>query len=165
MDGGLRRGYGLAMDGEPHDEADPAAAIDLGPLPALVGYALRRAQLVVFADFHRAFTHLRLGPAQYGVLLLLRHNPGIRASAVAAALGIQRANFTALLARLEQSGFVERRAVPRDRRAAALHLSAAGSALLVEADRAQERHERRLRRHLSDADVQRLMELLGRIRM
>ena len=121
---------------------DPASGrLDLGPLPSLVGYALRRAQLAVFADFYQEFAALGLRPAQFSVLVVLRHNPGARASQVAEALGIQRANFTSMLRGLQERALVERRAAADDSRAVALHLSAAGNGLLDQAEAALARHE------------------------
>src|SRR4051794_16836926 len=34
---------------------DGGAVVDLGPLTGMLGYALRRAQIAVFQDFHRRF--------------------------------------------------------------------------------------------------------------
>ena len=126
----------------------PDDTLDLGPLPSLVGYRLRRAQLAVFADFQRVFAPLGLRPAMLSVLLVLRHNPGVRASQVAETLGIQRTNFTVLLAELEGAGWVVRGPDARDRRAVALQLTEPGAALLVEADAALERHEAHWRARL-----------------
>ena len=56
------------------------AKLDLGPLPHLLGYALRRAQIAVFADFIAAFEPLGLRPAQFSVLLLIDINPGCKQS-------------------------------------------------------------------------------------
>ena len=149
--------------GDDPTPTDAAAALDLGPLPSLVGYALRRAQIAVFTDFHRVCDPLGLRPAQYSVLLLLRHNPGVRASRLADALGIQRTNFTTLLAGLEAAGLVGRSTDPHDRRAAALELSPAGAELLAQADRLLAKHEQRFRRRLGAADHARLLDLLARI--
>src|SRR5581483_1006523 len=70
-----------------------AKAADVGPLAANVRYLLRRAQLAVFDELIQALAPLGLRPAQYGVLILLKHAPGLKQTDVAGALGIQRANF------------------------------------------------------------------------
>ena len=140
-----------------------AGRLELGALPSLVGYALRRAQLAVFADFHEEVAPLGLRPAQYSVLLVLRANPGARASQVADGLGIQRANFAPMLAALELSGHVERRADQADRRVSALHLTPPGEALLCRADAAVARHNDRWRGRLGDADYAALLGLLHRL--
>jgi DNA-binding MarR family transcriptional regulator len=135
-------------------------AIDLGPLPGLIGYALRRAQLVVFHDFHQSFAPVRLRPAQYSVLLVLRRNPGLRQAQVADALGIQPTNFVPLLDELAQRGLAERRRAEDDRRAFALFITASGEALLAEADRLLAEHESRLLARIGPAGRDELVRLL-----
>ena len=71
--------------------------IDLGPLPELIGYVLRRAQLAVFQDFFAAFAPFDIRPAQFSVLTIIERNPGLTQTHVAAALGIKRTNFVGLL--------------------------------------------------------------------
>ena len=83
--------------------------IDLGPLPELIGYVLRRAQLVVFQDFFSAFAPFDIRPAQFSVLTVIERNPGLTQSQVAAALGIKRTNFVGMLDALEKRGLAERR--------------------------------------------------------
>jgi hypothetical protein len=51
--------------------------IDLGPLPGLIGYVLRRAQLVVFQDFFAAFAPFDIRPAQFALLTVIARNPGL----------------------------------------------------------------------------------------
>ena len=104
----------MPVDSDP--PVQPAAAVDLGPLPGLIGYALRRAQVAVVHDLQRHFAEADIRPAQFSVLLVLKHNPGLRATQVAAALGIKRTNFVAVLDELERRGFARRQAVADDRR-------------------------------------------------
>lgn len=143
-------------------EAEPGDAIDLGMLPGLLGYALRRAQLAVFQDFHRSLAPLALTPTQFGVLLVLRRNPGLRPSQVAGALGIKRANFVPLLAGLEGRGLAERRKT-RDRRAAALHLTEPGTALLARAEILVEEHDHRFDDRVGSRGRAQLLRLLHRL--
>src|SRR5262245_40766970 len=103
-----------------------APGVDVGPLAGMVGYALRRAQLAVFDDVITQFAELDLRPAQYSVLVLLGHTPGLKQSDVAAALGIQRANFVVLFDGLERRGLALRSAAPNDRRSYALYLTEEG---------------------------------------
>ena len=90
--------------------------LDLGPLPDLIGYVLRRAQLVVFQDFFSAFAPFDISPAQFSVLTVIERNPGLTQSQVAAALGIKRTNFVGLLDELERRSLAERRQTARDKR-------------------------------------------------
>src|SRR6476620_10329605 len=105
------------------------STIDLGPLPELTGYVLRRAQLAVFQDFFAAFAPYNVRPAQFSVLTVIERNPGLTQSQVAAALGIKRTNFVGMLDELEKRGLAERRQA-RDKRSYALYITADGAALM-----------------------------------
>jgi len=112
---------------------DAGDEIRLGLLDGAVGYLLRRAQLAVFEDFARRFAALDLTPAQFSTLLAIRENPGRRQSEIAAALGVQRPNFVALMDNLERRGLAARVRSGEDRRANALELTRDGAALLERA--------------------------------
>jgi len=138
-------------------------AVDLGQLPETIGYTLRRAQISVFQDFHNGMAALELRPAQFSVLHVLRHNPGVRPSQVAEALAIKRTNFVPLLDELEGRGLVERRRDPEDGRAFSLHLSAEGEALLRRAERLVRTHERRVAARLEPGGAAQLLRLLRQL--
>jgi DNA-binding MarR family transcriptional regulator len=135
-------------------------AVDLGPLASTIGYVLRRAQLAVFDEVITGFAELDLRPAQYSVLVLLRHSPGLKQSDVAAALGIQRANFVVLFDRLERRGLARRAPAPNDRRSYALYLTDAGAKLLARANAIQAKVEARLAAKLGPGGREQLLELL-----
>jgi DNA-binding MarR family transcriptional regulator len=124
--------------------ATSEAAVDLGPLPGYIGYALRRAQLATFQDFIRALAEVDIRPAQFSVLILLEVNPGLRPSQVSAALGIQRTNFVALSAELARRGLTRRGPAADDRRAHALYLTERGTALVQRMKALQQVHEQRV---------------------
>ncbi|WP_298724075.1 MarR family transcriptional regulator [uncultured Ferrovibrio sp.] len=149
------------------DEASPAAAgteVDLGYLNGLLGYALRRAQLAVFQDFIQNMKDFDLRPAQFSVLAIIAANPGLKQSRVSEALGINRANFVALLDELEKRKLARRAASPGDRRSNALYLTPKGESFLAEAYRhLQIHHERRLDELLGSADKQFLLSLLRKL--
>ena len=121
--------------------------IDLGPLPELIGYVLRRAQLVVFQDFFAAFAPFDIRPAQFSVLTVIERNPGLTQSQVAAALGIKRTNFVGMLDELERRGLAERRQAARDKRSYALYLTAEGAALMRKLKPVLKAHESRMVAH------------------
>jgi DNA-binding MarR family transcriptional regulator len=118
--------------------------IDLGPLPDLIGYVLRRAQLVVFQDFFAAFAPFDIRPAQFSVLTVIERNPGLTQSQVAEALGIKRTNFVGMLDALEARGLTERRQPARDKRSYALYLTAEGAALMRRLKPLIKAHESRM---------------------
>jgi DNA-binding MarR family transcriptional regulator len=142
---------------------DARAGADVGPLGGMVGYVLRRAQLAVFDDVIANFAELDLRPAQFSVLVLLGHAPGLKQSDVAAALGIQRANFVVLFDGLERRGLARRSAAPNDRRSYALYLTEEGERVLARANALEAAHEVRLDAKLGPGGRQQLLELLGRL--
>jgi DNA-binding MarR family transcriptional regulator len=152
-----------------NDASDPDLSIvadepvSLGPLPDLLGYALRRAQLVVFADFIERFAAEDIRPTQYSVLQVLKHNPGLRQTQVSAALGIRRTNFVPLLDGLEQRGLAERRRVEGDRRSFALYLTPQGDALLKRLDRMVREHEKMFVRRIGPDGKQTMLDLLRKL--
>lgn len=139
------------------------AVADLGPLPGLIGYALRRAQIAVFQDFHLRMAADDIRTAQYSVLQVLKHNPGLRQSQVSAALGIKRTNFVPLLDGLEARGLAERRGVKGDRRAKGLFITPDGAAMLARLDVMVAAHEARFAARIGVAGKQQLLSLLHQL--
>src|SRR5277367_4866555 len=114
------------------------------PLTGLVGYALRRAQLTIFADFNQTLAGLNLRPGQFAVLTLIDQYPGTSQSSVCNALGIQKANFVATIADLVERGLVRRRKSDTDGRTYSLGLTSGGRSVLEEAAKLQSIHEARV---------------------
>ena len=155
----------VEADGARDEAADVTAVSspsDVGALGQMTGYVLRRAQIAVFEDFIATIAETGLRPAQFSVLVMLDQTPGLTQSAVAAALGIQRANFVTLVNELERRGLATREASPTDKRSHALHLTAKGQATLKRARELHADHERRVRAALGD-DPERFLALLQRL--
>jgi DNA-binding MarR family transcriptional regulator len=138
--------------------------INLGHLPDLVGYALRRAQLAVFRDFSKAFSKFNIRPVQYGVLTVIELNPGLKQQDVCLALGIRRANFVTLLDDLERRGLAERGPSAHDQRANALFLTEKGKALIRELRKVNKAHEDRIGAGLSREKRSLLIQTLNKIK-
>ena len=147
------------------DSADDRQPVSLGLLDNLLGYRLRRAQLAVFQDFLTAMKDFDLRPAQFSVLAIIAANPGLKQSRVSEALGINRANFVALLDELEQRKLARRAPAPGDRRSNALFLTTKGESFLKDAYRhLLAQHEKRVETVLG-ADKQQLLGLLEKLTM
>jgi DNA-binding MarR family transcriptional regulator len=139
------------------------ADVDMGALTGLIGYMLRRAQIAVFQDIFRTFSHVGIRPAQFSVLTAIAHNPGRTQSQIAAALGIKRTNFVPLLDSLERRGLAERRPAPDDRRSHALHLTGAGKTVVRRLDEMVDKLEDRMIRRIGRERRAVLLELLRRL--
>jgi DNA-binding MarR family transcriptional regulator len=142
---------------------EPPREVDLAPLMSFVGYAVRRAQMAIFGNFLESLREVDLRPAQFGVLVVIDDNPGMRQSDVCAGLGIQKANFVPLISELETRGLVVREPGANDRRAYALHLTPQGKALLRRARELHARHEARLTERIGRRGRAQLLLLLNRL--
>jgi DNA-binding MarR family transcriptional regulator len=140
--------------------AEPAIKVDLGDLPALSGYMMRRAQYSVFADFLKFFSDLNIRPVQYAVLTVIDANPGLKQAQISEALGIKRANLVALLDALEERGLARREPVATDRRSYALRLTDKGNDLVREMRERAQAHEARLSTNIGEDGRRQLLQLL-----
>lgn len=146
--------------------ANPTAkSLDRGALPALLGYALRRAQSAVFADFADTFAKAgeSVTPGEFGLLVLVERNPGLSQMTLARALGIDRSTLVPILDRLQARELVVRRRAPGDGRMHALALTPEGGKAVVRFARLVRGHERRIGAKLSPAETRLLIEFLDRV--
>ena len=100
-------------------------------LPFKIGetaHALRKA-------FDRRAVGLGVTRAQWKVLFRLDRQPGLRQIELADMLDIEPITLTRIVDRLEESGLVERRADPADRRAWRLHVTAQAQPLIAKLKR------------------------------
>jgi len=157
----------MSADDKPKAAGSEAApkGVDVSPLADMVGYNLRRAQLSVFDELIRIFGEVDLRPAQFSVLLLLQHAPGLKQTDVAGALGIQRANFVVLFDGLERRGLARRNPTPNDRRSYALFLTPAGEEVLAHAKRLQAGLQAQLDARLGPGGRQQLLKLLRQLQV
>lgn len=158
------RSLRLAGRGE---EAGVATAlperIDLGPLPGLIGYVMRRAQVAVFQDFIETFRKVDIRPAQYSVLTVIEHNPGLNQSQLSGVLGIKRANLVGMIDELERRGLAMRKPRPDDRRAHGLFLTDKGVGAMRELHALVREHESRNMRRIGRKGTDQLLLLLRQL--
>src|ERR1700678_664535 len=149
---------------EPTEAVSESAALQMGELSELLGYALKRAQLRSFEDFLRCVAPLQLTPAQFSVLLLLDRNPGRNQTEIAATLGILRPNFVAMLDGLESRDLCTRIRSTSDRRSHILVLTDKGRAVLARAKKlVATKHEARLSELLGPTNRAALLGMLAKI--
>lgn len=137
--------------------------LGLGPLPELVGYNLRKAQVAVFQSFQNAVAPHDITPGQFGVLIMIRENEGLSQSDLGAAVGIDRSTMVAVIDRLESRGLVVRAPSPNDRRSYALKLSPEGEKLLGELVPRIKEHDQAMMKDLSKQEQAQLIDLLRRV--
>lgn len=156
-------GVGTTSDDEPAPGNREAQAFDMGILPSLVGFNLRRAQVAVFQDFAISLQSYRITPGQFGVLTIIQCNPGLNQTRLGEAMGVDRSTVVAVIDRLESRGLVRRAPSQNDRRSYALHLSEEGVHLMAELNPIVRAHDRRMASRLSPEEVAILNRLLARL--
>lgn len=109
----------------PRRQKTRAAAVerqlDFAELPSYVGYQIRRAQAAIFGRFETTLADFDLTPGSFGVLTLIKANPGITQVALAAAFGVDKSTMSPVIVRLEKRGLVRREVLASDRRCHALY--------------------------------------------
>lgn len=143
-------------------EAD-GPQLDFDELPGYVGYQVRRAQTQIFADLEAALKVFDLTPGSFGVLTLIRANPGITQVALAAALGIDKSTMSPVIFRLESRGLIRRKVQLDDRRRHALFIEKAGDAVFITARERVRAAEAGVAARLTKAEQRVLTRLLAKL--
>ncbi len=117
-----------AERGDKAERAERAAGakVDLGVLPKLLGYNLRRANQASWRTYVSFIGEHKIRPGLFSLLCLVRFNAGIAQIEIGTHLGVDKASIVALLDRLERAGLIERRRSMRDRRRQGISLTDAG---------------------------------------
>ena len=144
------------------DVIDGAAATS--DIEGFIGYNLKRAYMVMQADFRASLGRDGLAPRVFTALSLAIENPDVTQSELARLLGIERSGLVAIVDDLEARGYLERTAVPGDRRVHALVPTQAGRDAYKQAVEIIRAHENSLLEHFSQDERQTLIALLQKIR-
>jgi DNA-binding MarR family transcriptional regulator len=143
------------------EAADRAIAFD--ELPSYVGYQVRRTQAKIFGEFADALGAMDFTPGSFGVLTLIRANPGITQVALAAAFGVDKSTLSPVIVRLEKRGLVRRRVLERDRRCQALYLEASAETVFLAARDRVRAFEASVAGRLSKGEQRELARLLAKL--
>jgi DNA-binding MarR family transcriptional regulator len=147
------------------------AGLEYDVLDELLGYSLRRAQVVMFRAFHeatRGMAHEATGgvaitPPRFTALVMIGANPGLSQTTLGNVLGIARSGAMLLADRFESEGLVERRHRADDGRAWGLYLTRRGEGLVERMKRRVMAHDRRRAAVLSERERRELQRLLAKL--
>ncbi len=123
-----RRAAGKRVEKTERPERAAGAKVDLGVLPRLLGYNLRRANQASWRTYVSFIGEQKIRPGLFSLLCLVRFNAGIAQIDLGTHLGVDKASIVALLDRLERAGLIERRRSTRDRRRQGISLTPSGEA-------------------------------------
>ena len=132
-------------------------------LEELLGYNTRRAALHIIGAFMQNMAAFDLRPAEFSVLSLIRHNPGITSRQLCAALNILPPNLVVILKQFEKRGLIVRMPHPHDGRAMGLHPTQEGAALMTKAEKTASQLELDVTKRLSADERSTLLSLLQKI--
>ena len=138
-----------------------------GPIPPELGrfsgYLMARIGQANSRRFAAALAPHGLHPRDFGVMNIVAVRAGISQQQLAEHTGIDASSMTALIDELEALGLAERRPHPDDRRARAIHLTAAGEEKLAELRRLAGQIQAELMSGLTTAERRTLQELLAKL--
>jgi DNA-binding MarR family transcriptional regulator len=138
-------------------------AIDFDELPSYVGYQVRRTQAKIFAEFEAALALAELTPGSFGVLTLIRANPGITQVALAAAFGVDKSTMSPVISRLEKRRLIRRQVLPSDRRRQALYLETGAEPQFLAVRETVRAFEAGVAARLSSSEQRELARLLAKL--
>lgn len=135
-----------------------------GPPPSRpIGLQLTRAARTVTQAFERAMAQAGGSVSTWQVLLLVRAQKWDTQSELAEELGITAATLTHHLNALDRRGLVRRWREESNRRVQHVELTEDGIELFNRLREVARRHDKRLRSQLSEAEIERLGDLLDRL--
>jgi DNA-binding MarR family transcriptional regulator len=140
-----------------------AGAVDFDELPTYIGYVVRRTQAKIFGEFEATLKDLDFTPGSFGVLTLIRSNPGVTQVSLAAAFGVDKSTMSPVILRLEKRGLIERQVLASDRRCHALYFAAAAEPAFLAAREKVRTFEASVAQRLSKVEQRALVGLLGKL--
>ncbi len=149
--------------GEAQTAGETAAAIDFDELPTYVGYQVRRTQAKIFLEFEATLKGFDFTPGSFGVLTLIRANPGITQVELAAAFGIDKSTMSPVIFSLEKRGLIRREVLAHDRRYHALFFEASAEPAFAAARARVRAFEGGVAARLTKPEQRELARLLGKL--
>jgi DNA-binding MarR family transcriptional regulator len=137
--------------------------INFDELPGYVGYQVRRTQAKIFAELEAVLKEFDFTPGSFGVLTLIRANPGVTQVALAATLGIDKSTMSPVIFRLESRGLIRREVQASDRRRHALFFEKAAEDAFLVARAKVRAAEASIAARLSKAEQRELARLLAKL--
>src|SRR3954447_6887619 len=129
-----------------------------------IGRALASAQKVVTRAFEQELAAAGGSQPTWLILLALQQQAWRTQQEIAATVGIEGATLTHHLDKLEKAGLIERKRDPDNRRAVLVELTDAGEEMFLKLAQAAMRFDKRLRKGLSEDEVDAFRDTLTRLR-
>lgn len=137
--------------------------IDLDFLPSTIGYFLRRLQQAYKEHFLSSTPGLDLAPKDVAALFIVARNPGVSPTQFGAAMDLDGAMTSLLLAALERRGLLKREKSVADGRARIISLTKDGAAMITKLRRTVASVDGQFTMGLSESERAQLLGLLARL--
>jgi DNA-binding MarR family transcriptional regulator len=137
--------------------------IDFDELPTYVGYQVRRTQAKIFGELEATLGNFDFTPGSFGVLTLIRANPGITQVALATAFGVDKSTMSPVIVRLEKRGLIRREVLASDRRCHALSFAPSAEPVFLAAREKFRAVEAGVAARLTKAEQRELARLLAKL--
>jgi DNA-binding MarR family transcriptional regulator len=139
--------------------------LNVGLLPNLLGYNVRRAHMALWRDFNRTVGVGIVRPGIFSMLVLIDENPGIAQIEIAAQLAMDKATIVGLIRMMQKQEWIERRRSRSDRRRQDLFLTTKGKQELAVLRRDMIGHEARFINMFSRQELMQFFDFLRRIQI
>ena len=137
--------------------------IDYGILDQLMGYAVRRVQILQYEHFVHTLSQWGITPPRFSALIIISRNPGLKLTELSQVLGIARSGAVVIVDALEAMGLVKRMPSLTDRRALGLALTDKGEQDVKVITQAVLRQDAEVLQGLDEFEQQQLKKLLDKI--
>ncbi|MEY4581482.1 MAG: hypothetical protein RL701_6185 [Pseudomonadota bacterium] len=138
--------------------------LNFGVLYKLLGFQIRRSQLIIYDDFMRRAPVRGLTPGQLAILVLIDQNPNLTQQQLCDGIGVEKSTLVVRLHRLAERSLIRRVRSPDDRRQNILELTNPGKTKLKAMLDFIAEHEKRIASQLTEAERKQLFVLLAKIR-
>jgi DNA-binding MarR family transcriptional regulator len=129
-----------------------------------VGFLLAKAHQRLYAHFRQELANFSLTPPQFALLAFLWERDGLSQAELSERTEVDRTTLGGLVDRLEKAGLVKRLPNPQDRRAYLIHLTPRGEKLEKTLAPIALRIRERVTEGLEPGEVEKLCELLEKLR-
>lgn len=137
--------------------------IDYGVLDHLLGYTIRRVQIIQYEHFIQQLSPWGITPPRFSALVIIARNPGLKLTELAKVLGIARSGAVVIVDALAEMDYVRRVPSPKDRRALGLELTPKGQADVEAITQAVAGQDADVQQALSAAEQAQLKALLDKV--
>jgi DNA-binding MarR family transcriptional regulator len=133
--------------------------------PRSVGFLISQLGFFSSRGFMEALAPVGIDPREFLLMRFVAAAEGQSQQALAERLAVPPSRMVALVDRLEEAGFVERRPDPEDRRVRGLHLTRRGRGVLERAGKIAIDYETRLCAGINREEREQLIDLLQKLQV